>query len=275
MTKLLGVAIAIAGLLFGVWVGWAFFLTRLSSTIGVNEEIKDLGAWGDSFGGLNALFGALAFSAVSATLYFQYRQNEDNTIEQHKQKFEANFFKMLDLLRETRSAVEYRYSSDYRKQFGPSNTEKQHGTEAFKAGWEEFSYWIDIDGRELTKEEISDVYYHKMYKRYESNLGPYFRLIYTILKKIKSDSVLNDEEKELFWKLLRSQLNSHETALIGLNGLMLMSKDFSEFIVEYRLLKYLPEKSRRRAVLKKYYPPSTFEGSEVIAQVVRTKLTLG
>lgn len=49
--------------------------------------------------------------------------------------------------------------------------------------------------RDLTREEAAEIYARDVHKRGESGLGPYFRLIYTILKRIDSDAMLEESEK--------------------------------------------------------------------------------
>ena len=116
------------------------------------------------------------------------------------------------------------------------------------------NYYINA---ESSKEEIAEVYENRIHKRFENNFGPYFRLVYTILKIIKDDAYLDEDEKARYGNLLRSQLTSFEVALHGLNGLSGISKDFGKLICEFHLLKYLPE-GGRRIVLSKCYPKSAF-----------------
>ncbi|MBZ9648640.1 putative phage abortive infection protein, partial [Sphingobium sp. 3R8] len=49
-------------------------------------------------------------------------------------------------------------------------------------------------------------------------MSPYFRIIYTILYRIKSDKYLIDKEKFQYSNLLRSQLTSRELTVLALNA---------------------------------------------------------
>lgn len=258
MKKLLGIAAAIGAALFLVWIGWAFLKPILANVFGIQRGIDKLGQWGDTFGALNALFGAFGFSVVAATLYLQQKQNENNEKDQHLQRFDENFFRILALLRETRGDVEFRYSLEYTKANPESSRDRVTGTRAFRAAWREYIYWHEIKGTTVPAASAGRLYYNRIHKRYESNFGPYYRLLYNTMRRIKDDPVISERDKVTYARLLRGQLNSHETALAGLNGLTKVSKDFSKLIIEFRLLKYLPQGSRRRSVLRKYYPRKCF-----------------
>jgi hypothetical protein len=81
--------------------------------------------------------------------------------------------------------------------------------------------------------------------------------MYTILHRVETDNFLSDDEKHKYGNLLRSQLNSYELAMVGLNGLSPVSKDFGQLIIKFHLLKYLPPGSRR-SILTACYPPAAF-----------------
>lgn len=68
---------------------------------------------------------------------------------------------------------------------------------------------------------------------------------------------MNPYEKAAYGNLLRSQLTSHDLVLIGFNGLIPPAKNFSSYITEFRLLKYLPKNDVRDA-LQRHYPKEAF-----------------
>ncbi|WP_405049507.1 putative phage abortive infection protein [Rhizobium sp. BK176] len=70
------------------------------------------------------------------------------------------------------------------------------------------------------------LYRKRVHVRYESTFGPYFRLLYTILWRLRDDKKLTPEEKRRYGNLLRGHLTSFEVAMAGLNGLMPRAKDF-------------------------------------------------
>ncbi len=245
-----------------LWLIWAF-QRPISRELGMIWRPEIIGLWGDSFGALNALFAAFGFIAVLATLRQQsqelnrqHRDIENAQIDRRKQRFEDHFFQLMGLMRELRSEVtETRYVAD-----GPnSRTVKLEGMDAIKR----FSTEIDRtlaspEGKEMSASQLADLYVHDVHKRSEAGLGAYFRIVYTILRRISEEDVLDSRERAQFGNMVRSQLTSHEVALIGLNGLTPASKNFAQYITEFRLLKYLGL-PHTLSVLKLHYPAETFQ----------------
>lgn len=239
--------IAIAA--FVLWLGWGYlpYLLHLNDRV---ESLGGLGEWGDWFGGLSAFFSAAGFLAVVVT--FRETQND-----QHRQRFESTFFELLRLLDEKRNEVRFIHSKNYRN-FRQLQDQKFQGFTAFKPAWFEAYFFITSQSPLPTRAEAGRLYQKRVHNRFESTFGPYFRILYTILFRIKSDSVLTNEEKWRYGNLLRSQLTSYEVALAALNGLAPVSKDFSDLLTEFRILKYLPNPGSRRRLLVNYYPEAAF-----------------
>lgn len=266
MRRLLVVGVSITAVV--TWLGWAmlpYIMPRLGATW--NPEV--FGQWGDAFGALNALFSALAFVAVLYTLHQQQKQIDEAATDQHLQRFERTFYELLRLLREARDDVEFRYSDEYK---GSSpKTESDHrsrvtGTQAFKRAQFEVKYWLDIRTAEqgdLPEDVVRDIYLKCVLDRYESTFAPYYRLLYTILLRIKADPKLTEEEKCRYGNLLRSQLTSHEVALCCYNGLSSVSGSFRTLLTEFRIAKYLPKQFGRDR-LELYYPSTAFEGRDAL-----------
>lgn len=87
---------------------------------------------------------------------------------------------------------------------------------------------------------VGAFYAEKLHRMNEDHLGPYFRIIYSMLRRISEASFLNDEEKIAYGNLLRSQLTSTELFVIGVNGLAHVSGDLRGYLEEFRMFKYLP-----------------------------------
>lgn len=250
-----------------MWFAWAL-VPILAPKAGIEWKPDILGQWGDAFGALNALFSALAFVAVLFTLRQQQKQIDDAASDQHLQRFERTFYELLRLLREARDGVEFRYSENYHG--GTRETEKGYGdrvtgTEAFKRAQFEIKYWIEseeLHNGPLPSQRIAEIYLNFVHNRYESTFAPYYRLLYTMLLRIKTDPKLSVDEKQRYGNLLRSQLTSHEVALCCYNGLSAVSGSFKELLVEFRIAKYLPEEFGRQ-ILQAHYPATTFLGREV------------
>ncbi|QKK22793.1 putative phage abortive infection protein [Rhizobium hidalgonense] len=267
MQRLLVVGVSATALT--VWFGWAM-LPYIAPVIGFDWKPEILGQWGDAFGALNALFSALAFVAVLYTLRQQQKQIDDAATDQHLQRFERTFYELLRLLREARDDVEFRYSDNYKgssREKEPNYGDRVTGTEAFKRAQFEMKYWVEadrLDADHFTTESVADIYLQCVHNRYESTFAPYYRLLYTILIRIKTDTKLTPDEKHRFGNLLRSQLTSHEVALCCYNGLAAVSGSFRSLLIEFKIPKYLP-KAFGRDIFLSYYPASAFEGRDGVS----------
>jgi len=231
-------------------------------------KLENANDWGDSFGAFNALVGALGFSAVIATLIVQASALRTQQKDQQKQRFDTTFFELLKLMRELGQEVRYQYSPNYKKAVSKPGKlvgiSVLHGHSAVRAAVIEIRYWI-LEARKsnakIDSKVLSEIYTKNVHGRYESRLGPYFRLIYTILARIKSDKSLNDSDKASYGNILRSQLSSYELSLIAFNALAPVAKDLSDLITEFHFLKYLPSGSTRRA-LEGVYKVEAFQARD-------------
>ena len=229
-----------------IWLVW-FFNPSLAMRMMIPWSPENVGQWGDSFGALNALMSTFAFGAVFYTLRLQQRQIIETQRDQHVQRFESSFFEILRIFREAREKFQYRYSKEYiaSNQPGAKNA-IYSGLEAIRrANFEMLWALREAPIEAISPQYVSGVYDDAILGRFESTTAPYFRLLYTLLFRIKSDDKLNSSEKRRYANLLRSQLTSHEVALAGFNGLNPVSKDLADLITEFRLLKYIrPEFGR-------------------------------
>ncbi|MER8445934.1 putative phage abortive infection protein [Mesorhizobium sp. M1066] len=245
---------------FILWLIWALH-PFLAKRMLIPWDPEIMGQWGDSFGGLSALMSTLAFAAVFFTLRLQQRQIREAQRDQHIQRFESTYFEVLRLFREARDAVQYKYGDDYIKdrKMKPMFNVLASGSEAIRRANFEILWQLEnVTQEKIDSSLVSMIYEKAVIDRYESTTGPYFRLLYTMLFRIKEDKLLTLSEKRRYANLFRSQLSSHEVALAGFNGLNPVSKDLSDLITEYRLLKYLPE-DFGRSYLGKCYPKQAFE----------------
>lgn len=253
------VAVAAVSLL---WFGWAIFSVEFAYwALGDIFIPAQAGPWGDSFGPFSAFFSALGFAAVVVTLRVQQHQLRSAQNDQHRQRFESSFFELLKLFREARQAVSFRHSAQYNHEREVPVLRRnlvRSGEEAFRAAMQEIRIMYRTNGTADDRDALIRLYRFHFHSRYESKLGPYYRIFYTILDRISADKVLTAEEKIQYGNLLRSQLTSHEAAMAGLNGLAPFAKDFSRLLIEFRILKYVTSTTARR-MLRHHYPKDAFE----------------
>ena len=263
--------IVTAGLFaLATWFIWAM-VPIITSWISIRWDPGTLGQWGDSFGALNAMFSALAFVAVLFTLKQQgeeLRRQQRQILKaeqnQHRQRFEDNFFQLLAVIRENRQDVRFKFSKRYLAATPTATDTTKRGHFAFRAAYREMEYWVQQQGateEDLSCEAFASLYAKKVHVRYESTLGAYFRLVYETLDRVDRDPHLSEDEKDEFGNLVRGQMTSFEAAVAGCNALNDFAKDFKRVVIRFRLLKY----ARTGEVyeqLTHHYPPETFQGRD-------------
>ncbi|MDP2080760.1 MAG: putative phage abortive infection protein [Pseudotabrizicola sp.] len=250
-----------------LWVIWALFSQFIFGKIFDDERFEVIGQWGDSFGALNALISIFGFTMVVQTLTEQRKASARQAEDTHIQRFDENFFELLRLMRIVREEVTFSYSPGYLKARNLNRNPKltaapRTGRKAFVASVLEFNHWAKLSNSpKQTSQTLSIIYLSRIHNRSESTLAPYFRLVYTILGKLRDDTILSDAQKAEYGNILRSQLTSTEIKLIAINGLAPISKDMRDLIVQFRLLKYLPL-GKTRKLLCEMYPPEAFLARE-------------
>jgi len=173
---------------------------------GESWNFANTGAFGDSFGPLNALVATVA--AVGAVAAYRAQREELNRVKESapleraeaaKRDFEITFFNLLGLLRETVKEVDV--PDAY-------NKNPLYGRDGFKRILEERI------GRSTGDDDIDSKKFKGSYVRYRDDLAHYFRLVYHVLKHIKQT---NSIDKMLYVRLLRATLSNAEIVLIALN----------------------------------------------------------
>jgi hypothetical protein len=225
-----------------------------------NIDLAKAGSWGDSFGAFNSLVTMVGSVAIVATLLQQSKAIAIQERETHKDRFEASFFQLVSLLRELRSEITFSHSKDYLANHKPLIGREYTGVEAVLAALVE-SVWYHkklMDTGPLSPKDIAKVYYNSVHRRYEYTFSPYFRLIYTILRKIYSEKSLSVTEREQYGNILRSQLTSRELHLIAYNGMHSVSKDLLGYVSHFHLFKYFQSNDASRRI-RGYLPNNAFE----------------
>jgi hypothetical protein len=206
-----------------------------------------LGQVGDLFGGINALFAALAFAGVGIAAFQQWK----STRIAFKQSIETTFFSAVEL--HHRIADGLRFD---RVQLFP---QEQNDLEqlASNAGVAPPKRADPAVGRQVFPEVIRAISYgasgagayaHLSYNygvlqnKHNYVLGHYFRNLYQILKLIDTDEALDDTGRQKYASVLRAQLSSDELALLMVNCAdnTVDGGQFRAMVVRYRLLEHIP-----------------------------------
>lgn len=249
---------------------WGSSILTLGAWLGLRVEGSGIGDWGDSFSGLNAGFSGLAVLGVGATLYLQMQLSKGQAIANGKAEFERIFFQLFQLIRQLRDELTFDPALSKTSTLGQSlvsqkavSPDHKRGVAAIKLAYHEIDKRmsrINFDATaETNKKAVAKIYNVVVNRRHEPEFSPYFRVIYSLLRRIDTSRYLTEEERLDYSRLLRSQMTSQEVALLGLNALSPQSRDLKEYIIKYRMLKYAQAGSIRDR-LRQIYPSSTFEG---------------
>lgn len=258
------------GFLAFMWLVWCTPLV-FHFILGFSWNPGKMAEWGDSFGALNALFAAVAAAGVLIT----FRQQADELKRQQRRitmqnrrleiaEFEASYFQLLKLSQDLRSSATFRNDN----LVGSSG----EGREAFEVA---AAYMINLlgtfslpHGAGNFRQWLASVYEKDVHPYGANSLEPYFRVLYTILRRLYEFEALNSKEKARYGNLLRSQLSSAEVSLIAANALTDASNDFSDYVIEFRLLKYLPE-DRFKHSLRTVYPEQAFAQRDEVKRRIK------
>lgn len=233
-----------------------------------------LGQWGDSFGALNAAISASAFIGILITLQLQRRGLREQAADQHRQRFDASFFELVGLQREARRELLFFNTPEFEaartaksfKSFSNATTGRLPANgliDPIAAADLEVHFRLIEMGRldKRSKSDVVEAYMRYVHSASESTIAPYFRLVYSILDRLRQDAVLTEDEKVRYGNLLRSQMSSAEVLLLGINSLAPISADMSDLVSRFRMLKYLPQSSMR-ALLSQFHDPEAFTGRD-------------
>jgi len=232
-------------LVLGMWFSYPFW-SYFYKDFFYNTELSEMGVFGDSYGALNTLFSALAFTGIIASIYFQQEelkatreeleatrnemknqgvQFEAQTKALNLQVFENTFFNMLKLHNDIVESMSIR----------AGNGGEINGRRGFQRLCDEYYGY-----RHSTMDIIFCIPgYEVFYIRNETYLGHYFRVLYQIVNLVDS-SILLEEQKGKYIDILRAQLSTYELILLAVHAL---SKHGGEslkgFVERYCLLEYI------------------------------------
>ncbi|SRR5579883_1271029 len=241
-------AVVVGCALWG-WIVWAY------------PTLNERAQFGNLFGGINTLFAALAFAALTVTLLLQQRALElqrSQLAEQHReveeqnrrialQAFESMLFQLLSLHHDIASGVHIKRSQ-----------KDMNGREALRTLADEAQGDVANYLRDHQKSPAMEVVqqgYERFHQRSRGELDHYFRNLYHIIKFIDGRS-LSDPRR--YSSLVRAQLSPAELILLFYNGLSPYGEKFKPLMEKYALLEPLPESEIQQPELKALYLLSAY-----------------
>ncbi len=263
---------------------WAF--TLVAFNIPSNWQfipVGDRGSFGDMFGGLNALFSGFAFVGIIYTILLQrielklQRKELEltrNVLEEQRkemseqsdtlklQSFENTFFSMLKL------HIDFVEALKTTKHIGKGNFEEIIGREVF-------TYNRNILKNKYDQCADDAVWVEQFEKWFDSNLskfGPYFRLLYNLIRLVDEAGVSN---RKRYTDLVRAQLSADELVLIFYGCLSIHgSEKFKPLVERYSLLKHLPKDRLFNSVHDLDYEKSAFLEPNITSGIPRVSTTI-
>ena len=210
------------------------------------DYLAALGQTGDLFGGINALFAALAFAGVAIAAAMQAKSLK-LAHEQHlQQSFEPLFFRLLELHASVaapkfklRSRIDRRSKGVVSSDGIESPVDFSRAMAIFRRALRIASvrYKFSPNRGDRLAEDCLRIY-DIFYEQNENELGPHFRSLYHIFKLI-DDSELGGVKKIRYANIARSTLSRDQLFLLAVNCLSPMGRQFRPYVEKYGLLKHI------------------------------------
>lgn len=224
-------------------------------------DFTETGQVGDTIGGTTAPFVAMIAAYLTFVAFWvQFRANQNQRGDIALERFNTNFFNLLNIHEEITNSLEFEYWQD-------NEVNSIKGRSAFRFAFNQV--------KEKTKENdeydgMKDLLRSRGVESYFTSNSPtyfdhYFRCMYRIVKLIDETEVLSDDniERELenrkeYVSILRSKLSRYELVWLFYNGLTYGKEKFKPLIEKYALLKNLRPDLLASRKDKHYYASSAF-----------------
>ena len=215
-------------------------------------ERNDRGAFGDSFGVINALFSGLAFAGVICAILLQ---KKDLDLQRsaikgqkeafQKQNFESSFFQLLNMHGEIVNSMMI-HSVHVATSGLTQIASEYYGRDCFKPMFQKLREVYEVQKEQMcasssNPEEAKKFMYHwakdkyeEFYRDLEPYVDRYFRHLYYIVNFV-DQSDFSFEAKKSYTDLIRVQLSSDELGLLFYHGLSNRGADFRVLIEQVAL----------------------------------------
>lgn len=208
------------------------------------------GTFGDFFGGvLGTIFTLISVLLVVRTFRHQQIVTRDNQELQKAQQFNDLFFELIHLyqseVKELNGVLE-RIVDVQRDEAKEDNIKikKERIQYNDKDFFDEEKQIIQNKYRNLKSYEnnVSKAinYYMLFYTENHSKMAAYFRTLYRIYELIDKTSLINEQRKKEYAKIVRAQLTESELFFLRYNAMAPYGHQFIGYINKYHILKHLP-----------------------------------
>lgn len=233
----------------GLFLIFAAFLAQLRQSALQEEEIR---------------LNRLELRQTQVELRGQKEQLEAQSRTFKQQQFESTFFQLLALHHQIVNGIDrVEKPLTLAAVFKPSRPEP--APEEFRGRDVFVRIFRDLKSTQKSFEEeygpadlsvtVNEIY-KRVYTRNQSDLGHYFRNLYTLIKFVKNSDV---QDKHAYTNIVRAQLSTYELLLLFYNCLSEHGREkFKPLIEEFHLLKNMPQERVLDGSHIEAYSPSAF-----------------
>jgi Putative phage abortive infection protein len=263
----------------GLFVAVAVFI---SFGIWDSSKYKELGTWGDFVGGvLNPILTFLTVIGLLITIHLQQRElkltrheleKSSNALEAQnltskQQRFENTLFSMIAVLNQIIDGMDFenvrRDTLKGRDCFTEFSRllERAYFWRSWLSGNDRFT---NKHGKEYAIYHFHDFQrsidaYDYFWKRYQSDLGHYFRVLYNIFRYIDQSEFRNG----IYSKILRAQISNQELIIIFYNCLTPRGEEFAKLAETFQLYDNMDTTRLFRPEHIKFVAPQAFGENEL------------
>jgi len=208
------------------------------------------GTFGDFFGGvLGTIFTLISVLLVVRTFRHQQIVTKDNQELQKAQQFNDLFFELIHL-----------YQSEVKELNGELERivdikKDKDKDDSIQVKKERIQYtdkdYFDEEKRIIQKRYRNQksyennvsravTYYMLFYTENRSKMAAYFRTLYRIFELIDKSSLINEQRKKEYAKIVRAQLTESELFFLRYNATTMYGSPFVLYLNKYHILKHLP-----------------------------------
>jgi len=232
------------------------------------ERFTQLGQTGDLFGGVNALFAALALIGVFWAATMQWRSLSEGRRAAAEQRFSTVFFELLRLTREVLDLIEH--APALKRVDGPQPTAKTGASALNALANRHFSNFFVEDGADVKAfylQKLVNEFKDGIYRRNPSALGPYFRLLFQTFDLV-ANAPLEARKRVQYSNIARGQISEGAVLLLALNALTWRGRKFVPLIEKFGLLEHMHQRYLKNfgLHLRVAFREVAFQGSEMRAR---------
>jgi len=271
------VGVLVSILLTSIWAAWGLvgveWFARLRHGPHGTITVEELGQTGDLFGGISALFAALAFMGVGIGAYYQNKTWRISERQHVQQSFEPLFFQLVALHRDIARDLELRTPDAWPNtlRFGRGYTlEEAVGHLRSMLG----HAWTLVNTDQVTGRLYATQDFNRLYAANEAQLGTYFRSLYHVFALIDRSGLEVDDKKQ-FASIARALLGADALFLLLINCLTPAGEGLHQLINRYGLLKHIRFKEGNGPSADAWLVRWYYEEGAVGAHLAQFKEALG